>query len=143
MYRSIHYHHTVEGTIGLYPLVLLVVLYSFVTLRDRGCRIIVNIWKPFHFLLSRFQSKLNLKTSLIDTFATFLLFSYMKIGFAAFYVLTPTPVWSPNGSYRLAVYVDPSVSYFGSSHVGYAVITLLLAFVVLIIPIILLFLYPC
>ena len=135
--------YAIEGAIGLYPLVLLVVLYSFVTLRDRGCRVIVKIWKPFHFLLSRFHSKLNLKTSLIDTFSTFLLLSYMKIGFAAFYVLTLTPVWSPDGSYRLAVYMDPSIAYFGSSHIGYAVITLLLAIVVLIIPIILLFLYPC
>ena len=41
------------------------------------------------------------------------------------------------------MYVDPSIAYFGSSHIGYAIITLLLAFVVLIIPIILLFLYPC
>ena len=135
--------YVIEGAIGLYPLVLLVVLYSFVTLRDRGCRIIVKIWKPFHFLLSRFQSQLNLKTSLIDTFATFILLSYMKIGFAAFYVLAPTLVWSPDGSYRLAVYMDPSVTYFGSSHIGYAVITLFFVFVVLIIPIILLFLYTC
>ena len=135
--------YAIEGAIGLYPLVMLVVMYSFVTLRDRGCSVIVKIWKPFNFLLSRFHSKLNLKTSLIDTFATFLLLSYMKIGFAAFYVLTPTPVWSPDGSYRLAVYMDPSITYFGSSHIGYAVITLLLVFVVLIIPIILLFFYPC
>ena len=135
--------YAIEGAIGLYPLVLLVVMYSFVTLRDRGCRVIVKIWKPFHFLLSRFHSKLNLKTSLIDTFSTFLLLSYMKIGFAAFYILTPTPVWSPDGSYRLDVYMDPSVAYFGSSHIGYAVITLFLAIVVLIIPIILLFFYPC
>ena len=135
--------YSIEGAIGLYPLVLLVVLYSFVTLRDRGCRVIVKIWKLFHFLLSRFQNKLNLKTSLINTFATFLLFSYMKIGFVAFYILAPTPVWSPDGSYRLAVYVDPSVAYFGSSHIGYAVMTLLLLLVVLIIPIVLLFLYPC
>ena len=93
----------------------------------------MKIWKPFHFLLSHFQRKLNLKTSLIDTFATFLLLSYIKVGFAAFYILIPTPVWSPDGSY----------TYFGSSHIGYALITLLLAFVVLIIPVILLFVYPC
>ena len=135
--------YAIGGAIGLYPLVLLVVLYSFVTLRDRGCRVIVKIWKPFHFLLSRFQNKLNLKTSLIDTFATFLLLSYMKIGFAAFYILTPTLVWSPDGSYRLAAYVDPSVAYFSTYHIGYAVITLLLAIVVLIIPIIVLFVYTC
>ena len=126
----------------MYPLVLLVVMYAFVTLRDRGCRIIVKIWKPFHFLISRFQSKLNIKTSLIDTFASFLLLSYMKIGFTALYVLTPTALYSPDGSHRLVLYLDPSVEYFGSSHIGYAVITLLLVFVVLIIPIIFLFLYP-
>ena len=134
--------YVIEVTIGMYPLVLLVVLYSFVTLRDRGYRVIVKIWKPFHFLLARFQSKLNFRTSLIDTFATFLLLSYMKIGFSAFYVLTPTLVWSPNGSHTLAVYMDPSMPYFGSSHIGYAVFTLLLVFVVLIIPVILLLLYP-
>ena len=132
----------IEVAIGVYPLVLLVVMYAFVTLRDRGCRVIVKIWKPFHFLISRFQSKLNIKTSLIDTFATFLLLSYMKIGFTALYVLTPTALYSPDGSYRSVLYVDPSVEYFGSSHIGYAVITLLLVFVVLIIPIIFLFLYP-
>ena len=134
--------YIIDGAIGLYPLVLLVVLYLFITLHDSGCRIVVKIWKPFHFLLSSFQTKLNIKTYFIDTFSTFLLLSYMKIGFAAFYVLIPTPVWSPDGSHRLAVYMDPSITYFGSSHIGYAVITLLLAIVVFI-PIILLFLYPC
>ena len=135
--------YIIEVTIGMYPLVLLVVLYLFVTLHGRGYRVIVKIWKPFHFLLSRFQSKLNFKTSLIDTFATFILLSYMKIGFAAFYVLAPTLVWSPNGFHALAVYMDPSMPYFGSSHIGYAILTLVLVFVVLIIPVILLFLYPC
>ena len=132
----------IEVAIGLYPLVLLVVMYSFVTLRDRGCRVIVKIWKPFHFLISRFQSKLNLKTSLIDTFATFLLLSYMKIGFAAAYVLTFTVLYSPDGSHKLVLYMDPSVKYFGSSHIGYALITLFIVFVVLLIPILFLFLYP-
>ena len=135
--------YVIEVTIGLYPLVLLVVLYLFVTLRDRGYRVVVKIWKLFHFLLARFQSKLNFKTSFIDTFATFLLLSYMKIGFSAFYVLTPTLVWSPNGLHTLAVYMDPSMPYFGSSHIGYAVFTLLVVFVVLIVPVILLLLYPC
>ena len=44
-------------------------------------------------------------------------------------------------SYKLPVYMNPSITYFGSSHIGYAVITLLV--VVLINPIILLFPYLC
>ena len=133
----------IEGLIGLYPLVLLAVMYSFITLRDRGCRFVLYIWKPFHFLLSRFWSKLNLKASLIDAFATFLLLSYMKMGYSAFYILAPSRVYSPDGTYVWAVYVDPSVKYFGPSHIGYALPALLFSFILLIFPILLLFLYPC
>ena len=96
----------IDGAIGLYPLVLVAVLYTFVTLRDRGYKIIVQMWKPFHYLLARFQSRINLKTSLVDTFATLLLLSYVKIGYAALYVLGPTRLWSPDGSYVWVVYIN-------------------------------------
>ena len=132
----------IDGAIGLYPLVLVAVLYTFVTLRDRGCKMIVQVWKPFHYLLARFQSRINLKTSLVDTFATLLLFSYVKIGYAALYVLTPTQLWSPDGSYVWVVYIDPSLKYFGPSHAGYAIVALLLSFTLLV-PVIILLLYPC
>ena len=133
----------IDGAIGLYPLVLVAVMYTFVTLRDRGCKIIIQMWKPFHYLLARFQSRINLKTSLVDTFATLLLLSYMKIGYAAFYILAPTRLWSPDGSYVWVVYIDPSLKYFGPSHAGYAIVTLLLSFTVLLVPVIILLLYPC
>ena len=133
----------IESLLGLYPLVLVAVLYTFMTLHDRGSRVIVQIWKPFHYLLSRFRSRINLKTSLVDTFATLLLLSYVKIGYATFYVLTPTRLWSPDGSYVWVVYSDPSLTYLGSSHTGYAIVTLLFSFTVLVVPVIILFLYPC
>ena len=50
----------IEGSVGVYPLAQLIVLYSLINLRDRGCSIVVTIWKPFHFLLSRFRSRLSL-----------------------------------------------------------------------------------
>ena len=133
----------IDGAIALYPLVLVAVLYTFVTFRDRGCKIIVQMWKPFHYLLARFRSRINLKTSLVDTFATLLLLSYVKIGYAAFYVLAPTRLWSPDGSYVWVVYIDPSLKYFGPSHAGYAIVALLLSFTVLLVPVIILLLYPC
>ena len=132
----------IEGSIGLYPLVLLCVLYSVVKLHDRGSRVFVALWKPFHILLSRFRQKLNLKSSLIDTFATFILLSYTKISITAFYILTPTQLWSPDGSYEWVVYYEPSIVYFGPSHIAYAIITLILSFMILVVPVILLFLYP-
>ena len=89
----------IEVAIGVYPLVLLVILYSFVTLHDYGCRIVVKIWKSFHFLIFRFHRKLHLKTSLIGTFAT-------KI-FRSLYVLTPVALYSPDGSYSLVLSCIP------------------------------------
>ena len=71
-----------EGLIGLYPLVLQAVMYLFIILHDRGCRI--------DFLLLYFRSKLNLKASLIDGVAIFLLLSNMKIGYSALYILAPS-----------------------------------------------------
>ena len=133
----------IDGAIGLYPLVLVAVLYTFVTLRDRGCKIIVQMWKPFHFLLARFRSRINLKTSLVDTFATLLLLSYVKIGYPSIYALTPIRLWSPNGSHVWVVYIDPSLKYFGPFHAGYAVVTLFLSFTALLVPVIILLLYPC
>ena len=128
----------IDAMIGLYPLMMLILLYTLVALRDRGFRVAIAI----HRLFSRLRSSLNLRSSLIDTFATFYLLSYMKIGFAGLYVLAGTRVWSPDGSYVWAVYADPSIAYFGSSHVGYAITSILLELVVVVFPTLLLLFYP-
>ena len=38
------------------------------------------------------------------------------IGYATFYVLAPTRLWSPDGSHKWVVYSDPSLTYLGPSH---------------------------
>ena len=90
----------IDGAIGLYPLLMLALLYALVTLRDCGCKVALNI----HYLLSRFRSSFNLKSSLMDTFATFYLLSYMKIGYAGLFIFSGTRIWSPDGSHVWAVY---------------------------------------
>ena len=134
----------IEGCIGLYPLTLLSMLYLAVKLRDRGSPFVTKVWKPFNFLLSRFRSRLNLKSSLIDTFATFFLLSYMKLGYYAFlfsllldfgvqtglmYGLTlSTTILLRDTLVHLIVYMQ--------------IPTLLISLMVLVVPIILLFIYP-
>ena len=132
----------IEGCIGLYPLTLLGFLYTLTTLHDRGYGIAIKVWRPFHWCLSRFRSKLAIKSSLIDTFATFYLLSCMKLVFAAFYILSPTRIWSPSGNVTWAVYYDPSLLYFRQTHCIYSVVTLLLTFLLLFLPLLLLVLYP-
>ena len=128
----------IDGMIGLYPLMMLILLYTLVTLRDRGFRVALIIDRVF----SRFRSSLNLKSSLIDTFATFYLLSYMKIGFAGLFILAGTRVWNSDGTYMLVVYADPSIPYFGHSHIGYAIASILLEMFVVVLPTLLLLFYP-
>ena len=128
----------IDGFVGIYPLILLFLFYILVILRDHGCRIVLLIY----FAISRFRSSFNLNSHIIGRYAAFYLLSYMKIGFSAVYILMPTRVWSPDGNYIWVVYADPSLTYFGASHIGYAVITLLLALVLIIFPVVLLLFYP-
>ena len=120
--------YAIDGVIGLYPLLMLALLYALVALRDCGCKLALNI----HYLLSRFRSCFNLQSSLIGTFATFYLLSYMKIAISGLQILSPTRMWMPNGTHVWVVYSDPSVAYFSSTHIAYAVVTLMLALLVVI-----------
>ena len=104
--------------------------------------IVTAIWKPFHVCTSHFRQSLDIRSSLIDTFATFFLLSYIKTGFATVYILLLTRVWSPNGSYEIFVYYDPSVRYFQDSHIIYGTVTLLLSLIIHVLPLILLSFYP-
>ena len=131
MYQSSHYKSPVSCYRGKHrnPLVLLCGLYSVVKLHDRGSRVFATLCHfTFYFhVCSHFTFTFNLKSSLIDTFATSILLSYIKIIITAFYILSPTQLWSPDGSYEWVIYYDPSIMYFGPSHIAYAIITLILS----------------
>ena len=65
--------------VALYPIFFTVLVYYFITLHDKGCRVLVCCWKPFHWCFARFRGTWKLKDSVINAFVTFLLLSYSKI----------------------------------------------------------------
>ena len=114
-------------------------------LHDSGNRIIMWLWKPFHCCLSRFRRQWNIKTSLIDAFATFLLLSYVKLLSISFDILVPTQLLQENGKPRPEMYLfyDGSVELFKEEHKPYAIIAFVILIVFILFPLILLCLYPC
>ena len=50
--------------IGLYPLVFLLLLYVWIILYNKGCKVIVPITRPIHRLLARFWHMTNIEPSL-------------------------------------------------------------------------------
>ena len=131
-----------EYGIALFPLVILLFIVVNVSLYNRGNRFIFCICRPIHSCLARFRRTIDTRNSVIDAFATFIILSMNKIGFASFNILQPVYVYSPTGNYSLFLYIDPSVKYFGWQHFPYAFGALVLTIVFILIPLLLLFLYP-
>jgi len=80
--------------IAIYPLILLLMVYIFVELHGHGCRVIMWFWRPFHYCFSHFRRQWEIRTSLVDAFATFLLLSYVKLLSVSIDLLVPTTVFS-------------------------------------------------
>ena len=128
--------------VAMYPLFLLVCFYSLVTAHDKGFRLIIWVWRPFLRFTSKIRQQWNVRHSIIDAFATFILLSYVKFVNISMDLLIPTQIVNIHGS-QLGYfwYYDATVKYIGSQHMPYVVIAVLVLVVGIMFPV-LLILYP-
>ena len=73
--------------IGLYPLVLLSLLYVWITLYNKGYKVIVLITRPIHRLLARFWRMTNIEPSLPHSIASIYLLCFMQLTATSFKLL--------------------------------------------------------
>ena len=134
-----------DYVVAVYPLVLLVVVYLFVKLHDSNCKFIVCLWRPFHKCFVYFRKDWNIKTSLIDSFATFLLLSYMKFLSISCDLLSPVLIFNIKGETlsKYYLYWDGTIEFFGSEHLPFAILALAVVIIFNILPLLLMCLYPC
>ena len=112
----------------LHPFMLIILSYVLIELYDRRYTIVVIIWKPFHKVLSMLRKSWDIRTSVIDSFATFFLLSYVKVLSVTADLLIPTRVYelgTSKSQSTLRLYYSPTVQYFGDEHLPYAIITIL------------------
>ena len=129
--------------VALYPFVLILLSYFIIELYDRKCLCIVAVWKPFHKVLSLIKKSWNVRTSVIDSFSTFFLLSYVKIVSVSADILIPTHIYQlGSNKSTFGVYYTPSVEYFGHDHLPYAILALTLLALFVCIPTLTLILYP-
>ena len=129
---------------AIYPLILIAIFSAFVWLYERGIEPIVCLCRPAHQCFATFRRKwnLNLKRSVIDAFATFLLLSYTKFTVVSLILLRATPLVDNSGNpIASVVYYDGTIDYGSRQHIPYVIsaILVLLTFVaippvVLIVP---------
>ena len=135
---------SLDYIIAAYPLVLIIITYTLVTLHYHNCRLVVCLWRPFLKCCIHFRRQWNIQNSLVDAFATFLLLSYVKFLSVSFDILVPTFMYNKWGTHTsTGLYYDGSVEYFGREHLPYAVLAITVLLVFTVLPILLLCLYPC
>ena len=128
---------------ALYPFLLILISYFLIELYDRKIACIVKIWKPFHIVLTFFRKSWDIRTSVIDSFATFFLLSNIKILSVSTDLLVPTQIYQLDSNIStFGLYYSPSVEYFSREHLPYAITALVLLTVFVFIPITTLTLYP-
>ena len=120
--------------VALYPLLLLIATYAFLSAYEREFRIVVWLWRPFHKCLARFRRPWNIRHSIIDAFATFILLSYMKLLTTSVDLLIPVEIRTVTGGHKgNFLYYDASIRYFEGKHFIYAFCALLVVSIVIII----------
>jgi len=127
-----------DYAIAIYPLILLVTTYALIQFNTFNfmCR-------PFHRCAQYLKNQLDVKTSIVEAFATFLLLSHVKLLSVSFDLLVPTHVYYVNGSLvGTYLYYDATIEYFGDKHLPYAVLALFVMLIFILFPILLLLLYP-
>ena len=131
--------------IAFYPPFLLLLVYTTIKLYSRNCKPIVYLWKFIRPIVQLCKSYLNIETSLIQSFATVLFLSSMKIQSVSFDLLVPTTIYYNHGSppTKIFLYLAGDIEYFGSKHLPYGILAICVLTTFVLFPILLLFLYPC
>ena len=129
--------------VAVYPLVLLVCFYVLLTVHDRGWRPVVSLWRPFRWCTARLRQRWNLRHSIIDAFATFLLLSYMKLLNTSYDLMIFIKPQNKCGHWvGHFLYYDATIKFFGPQHRPYACLAIIVLLVGILLPLALLLLYP-
>ena len=135
---------TLDYIIAFYPLHLITITYTAVTLYFREYRVVMLMWKPIKKCLSVLRIEYTaVRTSMIDVFATFLMLSYNKILSINFDLLAFTiPVDVYGNSVGRYLYYDASYEHFGLNHLPYGLLAIVVLVVFNLAPFLLLLFYP-
>ena len=132
---------------SLYPLLLCIITYSLIELHARDNWLLIRIWRPFHTFFVNTRRPWNIQSSIIHSFATFILLSYGKNVFISFTLIQGHNIveldvntntlrtMSPRS-------VDLGAPYFGATHAPYGTLGLFVGVITILLPLVLVLLYP-
>ena len=129
---------------AVYPIVLVIITCILMELHARNYRIIHMIWKPFGIFLSKLKITTVTGDAVIQAFVTFILLSASTLTFNVSTILRHSPVYrSTDGIvHETVVYSDPTIIRFSERHVLYILTAAVPYISLVLIPSLLLCVYP-
>ena len=113
--------------IPTYPLVLLLLIYIWITMYDKGFRCVLTITRPLHRLLARFWHMTNIEPSLIHSIASIYLLCFTQFASTSLQLLYP----------RILFY-----NYFGWPHILAGIFAIIVLVFIIFLPMLYIQLYP-
>ena len=132
--------------VALYPIILIVITYILIELHARNFWPLVWVWKPVQYCFTRcgIRRQWNFKSSIIEAFASFLLLAFGKMLSISFDLLVPTQLYNIHGERvnKTYLFYDATVEVLSSSHLILAFVAIGVLTVFILLPLLLLLLYP-
>ena len=131
--------------IAFYPLLLTLFVYFIIKLHDRNCLMVNLLTIPFKKFFSLFRKEWNPKATILNTCITFLLLAYSKLIYTSIKLLFSVTAYNSEGEVvpnSTVLLYDPSIRFFHREHIPYAVLSLFVIVVCVLLPPLLLLCYP-
>ena len=128
--------------IGFYPLLLLLFLYVWITLYDKGYKCVVFITRPFHRCMARFWSMTGIEPSFTHSIASIYILCFTQLAATSFKILSIAPKNETHGFNNTKFYYDIKQDYFEGVHGAAGFFAILVLLFLIVLPTLYILLYP-
>lgn len=127
----------------IYPTILAVLAWLLVDLHERGCRVVVRLWKPFQSYLSHYSVTNEPKRCIVSLFAAIVVLSYTKVIYISAHLLRSVAEQLPcsGDGHNDVLFLQPDLRYFSKEHVAFVLVSLTMLLIYTVVPLLILLLY--
>ena len=124
--------------IGFYPLLLLLLIYVWIVLYDKGFRCVVCITRPFHRCMARFWIMTGIGPSLTHSIASIYILCFTQLAVVSFKLLSFTYTYSNSTVF----FYDANQEYFKGFHALAGSFAILVLLFLILLPTLYIQFYP-
>ena len=131
--------------VAFYPFFLTVFIYACIELQDRYASVATYLTIPIKKIFRLFRKDWNPRTTIVNACATFILLSYSKLLFVSVKLIFGIHSYNSYGQVvtdSTVLLFDPTIKFFRLERTPYAMLALSIILIFILLPPILLLLYP-